>query len=58
MVTPAEQAGKAKLSFRKSIGSAPKRERKLCQEGWSESFDKLADELRIGKSRDWEIMKP
>ena len=47
-VTFAEQAGKTKLSFRQTLGSAPANELELCRQGWSESFDKLAEELAKG----------
>lgn len=44
-VTFEEIEGKTKLTLRHALGSVPASERDLCQQGWSESFDKLAGEL-------------
>jgi RNA polymerase sigma factor (sigma-70 family) len=44
-VTFAEQEGKTALTLRHAVGSAPARERQMCRQGWSESFDRLADYL-------------
>lgn len=38
-------AGKTKLTVRHAVGSAPAKEREMCEQGWSESLDKLADYL-------------
>jgi NADPH2:quinone reductase len=43
-VTFAEQAGKTRLTLRHSP-LKPGRERDMCEQGWSESFEKLADYL-------------
>ena len=42
MVTLAEHKGKTKLTLKHSLGSVPASERDMCQQGWSESMDKLA----------------
>jgi uncharacterized protein YndB with AHSA1/START domain len=44
-VTFAEHEGKTKLTLQHALGSVPASERDMCQEGWSESLDKLAGEL-------------
>jgi uncharacterized protein YndB with AHSA1/START domain len=37
--------GKTKLTLQHSLGPVPASERDLCQQGWSESLDRLAGEL-------------
>ena len=44
-VTFEEAAGKTKLTLCHSIGPAPTDEIEMCRQGWSESFDKLAEVL-------------
>jgi uncharacterized protein YndB with AHSA1/START domain len=44
-VTFAEHKGKTKLTLQHSLGSVPASERDLCQQGWSESLDKLAGDM-------------
>jgi uncharacterized protein YndB with AHSA1/START domain len=44
-VTFAEHKGKTKLTLEHALGSVPVSERDLCQQGWSESLDKLAGDL-------------
>jgi uncharacterized protein YndB with AHSA1/START domain len=44
-VTFEEMEGKTKLTLKHALGSVPASERDLCQQGWSESLDKLAREL-------------
>jgi uncharacterized protein YndB with AHSA1/START domain len=44
-VTFEEIEGKTELTLEHALGSAPASERDLCREGWSESFDKLAEDL-------------
>jgi uncharacterized protein YndB with AHSA1/START domain len=44
-VTFAEHKGKTKLTLKHALGSVPASEREMCQQGWSESLDKLAREL-------------
>ncbi len=44
-VTFAEHKGKTKITLQHSLGSVPASERDLCQQGWSESLDKLAGDL-------------
>jgi uncharacterized protein YndB with AHSA1/START domain len=44
-VTFAEQEGKTTLILRATVGSAPASERHQAQQGWTESFDRLADYL-------------
>ena len=44
-VTFAEHDGKTRLTLQHSLGSVPASERDLCQQGWSESLDKLAEDL-------------
>jgi uncharacterized protein YndB with AHSA1/START domain len=44
-VTFAEDKGKTKLTLRHTLGSVPASERDMCQQGWSESLDKLAGDL-------------
>ena len=44
-VTFAEYEGKTKLTLQHALGSVPASERGLCQQGWSESLDKLAGDL-------------
>ena len=44
-VTFEEMEGKTKLTLQHSLGSVPASERDLCQQGWSESLDKLSGEL-------------
>lgn len=44
-VTFAEHEGKTKLTLRHDLGSVPISERDMCQQGWSESLDKLAGAL-------------
>ena len=43
--TFAEHEGKTKLTLQHALGSVPASERDLCQQGWSESLDKLAGDL-------------
>ena len=44
-VTFEEIGGKTKLTPQHALGSVPASERDLCQQGWNESFDKLAEVL-------------
>ncbi len=44
-VSFAEHKGKTKLTLKHVLGSVPASERDLCQQGWSESLDKLAEDL-------------
>ena len=44
-VTFAEHEGKMKLTLHHALASVPASERDLCQQGWSESLDKLAGDL-------------
>jgi uncharacterized protein YndB with AHSA1/START domain len=44
-VTFAEHEGKTKLTLQHALGSVPASERDMCQQGWSESLDKLAGDL-------------
>lgn len=44
-VTFAELGGKTKLTLEHAVGSAPATERDQCQQGWSESLDRLAGYL-------------
>jgi uncharacterized protein YndB with AHSA1/START domain len=44
-VTFAEHGGKTKLTLQHALGSVPASERDLCEQGWSESLDKLAGDL-------------
>ena len=44
-VTLEETEGKTKLTLQHNLGSVPASERDLCQQGWSESLDKLAGDL-------------
>jgi uncharacterized protein YndB with AHSA1/START domain len=44
-VTFAEQEGKTTFTLQHTVGSAPASERDLCQQGWSESLDRLAGYL-------------
>ena len=44
-VTFEEIEGKTKLTLQHALGSVPASERDLCQQGWSESLDKLAGDL-------------
>jgi len=44
-VTFAEHEGKTKLTLQHALGPVPASERDLCQQGWSESLDKLAGDL-------------
>lgn len=44
-VTLAEHDGQTRLTLHHAIESAPAKERDMCREGWSQSLDKLADEL-------------
>jgi uncharacterized protein YndB with AHSA1/START domain len=44
-VTFAEHKGKTKLTLQHALGSVPASERDMCQQGWSESLDKLAGDL-------------
>jgi uncharacterized protein YndB with AHSA1/START domain len=44
-VTLEEMEGKTKLTLQHSLGPVPASERDLCQQGWSESLDKLSGEL-------------
>jgi uncharacterized protein YndB with AHSA1/START domain len=41
----AEHKGKTKLTLQHALGPVPASERDMCQQGWSESLDKLAGEL-------------
>jgi uncharacterized protein YndB with AHSA1/START domain len=41
-VTFAEDEGKTKLTLHHAVGSASATEREMCQQGWAESFDRLA----------------
>jgi uncharacterized protein YndB with AHSA1/START domain len=44
-VTFEEMEGKTKLTLQHVLGSVPASERDMCQQGWSESLDKLAGDL-------------
>ena len=44
-VTLAEDAGKTRMTLR-HVGIPPGTMREMCEAGWNESFDKLADSLR------------
>jgi uncharacterized protein YndB with AHSA1/START domain len=44
-LTLAEHAGRTTLTLRHAIGSAPAAEAEMCEAGWRESLDKLADYL-------------
>ncbi len=44
-VTFADDKGKTRLTLEHAVGAAPASERDMCREGWSESLDKLAEEL-------------
>ena len=44
-VTFEERDGKTALTLRCAVGSASDTEREMAQQGWSESFDKLAEAL-------------
>ena len=44
-VTFAEHEGKTKLTLQHAVGSAPASERDMCQPGWTETFDRLAEYL-------------
>jgi len=44
-VTFEEIEGKTKLTLQHALGSVPASERDLCQQGWNESLDKLAEYL-------------
>ena len=44
-VTFEESGGKTKLTLQHALGPVPAAERDLCQQGWSESLDKLAGDL-------------
>ncbi len=44
-VTFAEHEGKTKLTLQHALGPVPASERDMCQQGWSESLDKLAGDL-------------
>jgi uncharacterized protein YndB with AHSA1/START domain len=44
-VTFAEDKGKTKLTLQHDVGPVPALERDMCQQGWSESLDKLAADL-------------
>jgi uncharacterized protein YndB with AHSA1/START domain len=44
-VTLEETEGKTRLTLKHALGSVPATERDLCQQGWSESLDKLAGDL-------------
>ena len=44
-VTFAEHEGKTKLTLQHTLGTVPALERDMCQQGWSESLDKLAGDL-------------
>jgi hypothetical protein len=49
-VTFAEHKGKTKLTLQHTLGHVPPTERDMCEQGWSESLDKLAGELAKGVS--------
>ena len=38
-----QRDGKTRLGLRHAVGSATAAERDMCQQGWSQSLDKLAD---------------
>jgi len=44
-VTFVEDKGKTKLTLQHALGSVPALERDMCQQGWSESLDKLSGDL-------------
>jgi len=44
-VTFAEHDVKTKFTLQHAVGSAPASERNMCQQGWTESFDRLAESL-------------
>ena len=44
-VTFAKHEGKTTLTLRHAVGSAPASEREMCQQGWTESFECLAEYL-------------
>jgi len=44
-VTFTEHEGKTKMTLRQAIGFPPAAEREGAQQGWTESFDRLADYL-------------
>jgi uncharacterized protein YndB with AHSA1/START domain len=44
-VTFAEHEGKTRLTLLHALGSVPVSERDLCEQGWSEMLDKLAEDL-------------
>jgi uncharacterized protein YndB with AHSA1/START domain len=44
-VTFEEIDGKTKLTLQHALGAVPASERDMCQQGWSESLDKLAGDL-------------
>jgi uncharacterized protein YndB with AHSA1/START domain len=44
-VTFAEHEGKTKIMLQHAVGLVPASERDMCQQGWSESLDKLAGDL-------------
>lgn len=44
-MTFAEHEGKTKLTLQHAVGSAPASERDMCQQGWTESLDRLAEYL-------------
>jgi uncharacterized protein YndB with AHSA1/START domain len=44
-VTLEEIEGKTRLTLQHALGSVPASERDMCQQGWSESLDKLAGDL-------------
>jgi uncharacterized protein YndB with AHSA1/START domain len=44
-VTFAEYEGQTKLTLQHAVGSAPASERDMCQAGWTESLDRLAEYL-------------
>jgi uncharacterized protein YndB with AHSA1/START domain len=45
-VTFTEDHGKTKLTLKHEVGNVPETEMKMCEQGWSESLDKLADDLK------------
>ena len=51
MVTFAEHEGKTTLTLRHTVGAAPDREREMCEEGWSQTLDRLAAHLADSGSR-------
>ena len=44
-VTFDEIKGKTTVTLRHELGSAPAKDAEMCRQGWSESLDKLAEEL-------------